>query len=192
MTKSTASEMNNHELKLFLTEDIFVIKDEVREKLAAAQLASRLELEQEASELLEETMEVAQPSGSPDPEPLPYEGEFQKSILIVYQGEELHSGTREFLLKIFRAVNLSLKDIALVSEKSLKESNEDPLAQLSPGKLILFGTIHHPLMKLKKENYRIMQDPLEYFFADELEELEKNVPLKRKLWDTLQVFFNVK
>lgn len=192
MTKSTASEMNNQELKLFLTEDIFVIKDEVREKLAAAQLASRLELEQEGTELLEEPMEAPQPSGSPDPEPLPYEGAFQKSILVVYQGEELSSGTREFLLKIFRAVNLSLKDIALVSEKSLKESNEDPLAQLGPGKMILFGTIHHPLMKLKKENYRIMQDPLEYFFADELEELEKNVPLKRKLWDTLQVFFNVK
>jgi GMP synthase PP-ATPase subunit len=58
--------------------------------------------------------------------------------------------------------------------------------------MVLFGTLHHPLMKLKKENYRIMQEPLEYFFADELEELEKNVALKRKLWDTLQVFFNVK
>lgn len=184
--------MNNHELSLFLTEDIFVIKGEVQEKLAAAELASRLELEEDGSDLLEEPEEVPQRASSPDPEPIPYEGEFQKSILVVYQGEELSSGTREFLLKIFRAVNLSLKDMALVSEKSLKESNEDPLVQLSPGKMIVFGTIYHTLMKLKKENYRIMQDPLEYFFADELEELEKNVPLKRNLWDTLQVFFNVK
>lgn len=184
--------MNIHELKFFLTEDIFVLKTEVREKLAAAQLASRLELEVEDTDLLEEPAEIPQKPSSPDPEPIPYEGSFQKSILVVFQGEALSSSTREFLLKIFRAVNLSLKDIALVSEKSLKESNEDPLAQLNPGKLIIFGTLHHPLMKLKKENYRILQDPLEYFFADDLEELEKNVPLKRNLWETLQVFFNVK
>ena len=185
--------MKLHELRLFITEDIFVLKEEEREKLAAAQLASRLELDETTdTHLLEEPEATPPVPENSDPEPLPFEGEFQKSILVVYQGEELSAGNREFLFKIFRAVNLSLKDLALVSEKSLKESNENPLSQLNPVKMVLFGTLHHPLMKLKKENYRIMQEPLEYFFADELEELEKNVALKRKLWDTLQVFFNVK
>jgi len=187
--------MKLHELRLFITEDIFVLKEEEREKLAAAQLASRLELDEATdTHLLEEPEAEATPPvpANFDPEPIPFEGEFQKSILVVYQGEVLNAGNREFLLKIFRAVNLSLKDLALVSEKSLKESNENPLSQLNPTKMVLFGTLHHPLMKLKKDNYRIMQEPLEYFFADELEELEKHVALKRKLWDTLQVFFNVK
>ncbi|WP_375583618.1 hypothetical protein [Cyclobacterium xiamenense] len=185
--------MRLHELGLFITEDIFVLKDEEREKITAAQLASRLELDEAPdAQVLREPESSPAATVASDPEPIPFEGEFQKSILVVYQGEELQPGSREFLLKIFRAVHLSLKDLALVSEKSLKESNEDPLSQLNPSKMVLFGTLHHPLMKLRKENYRIMQEPLEYFFADELEELEKNVALKRKLWDTLQVFFNVK
>jgi hypothetical protein len=182
--------MNLKELSLFLTDDIFVIKDEIKEKLAAHKMASRLDLNSATSPSTE--TEITHEPIANDPEPIPYEGEYKKSILVIYQGEELNENNRAFLFKIFNAVNLSLKDIALVSEQSLKGSNEDPIEQLNPDKMILFGTIYHPVMRLKKENYHIVQGPFDYFFADELDGLEKNVTLKRKLWNTLQIFFNIK
>ncbi|MFO7825064.1 MAG: hypothetical protein R6V72_14075 [Cyclobacterium sp.] len=184
--------MNSKELSLFLTEDLYVIKNEIHEKMAADQLATRMELAAETSNVVEEPQIEEAGTEEQDPEPIQFEGAFQKSILVIYQGDQLQESSREFLFKVFRAVNLSLKDIALVSEKSLKDSNEDPLIQLDPNKMILFGTLHHPLMKMKKNNYHISQEPFDYFFADELEELEKNEGLKRKLWNTLQVFFNIK
>jgi hypothetical protein len=184
--------MNLKELSLFLTDEIFVIQDEMKEKLAARKVASKLDLSSSESTGIVAGAEIKTEPEAKDPEPIPYEGEFKKSILVIYQGEELNENNRAFLFKIFNAVNLSLKDIALVSEQSLKGSNEDPIKQLNPDKLILFGTIYHPLMRLKKENYHIVQGSLDYFFADELDGLEKNVALKRKLWNTLQIFFNIK
>ena len=184
--------MKLKELSLFLTDEIFVIQDEMKEKLAAHKMASRLDLNTTLSPGVAAETEMTDEPIANDPEPIPYEGEYKKSILVIYQGEELNENNRAFLFKIFNAVNLSLKDIALVSEQSLKGSNEDPIEQLNPDKLILFGTIYHSVMRLKKENYHIVQGPFDYFFADELDGLEKNVALKRKLWNTLQIFFNIK
>ncbi|MDO6436320.1 hypothetical protein Q4534_02825 [Cyclobacterium sp. 1_MG-2023] len=184
--------MNLKELSLFLTDEIFVLQEEVKEKLTVNKIASRLDLGSSPSPEVATEPEAPAIVKEHDPEPIPYEGEFKQSILVIYQGDELKESSRAFLLKIFSAVNLSLKDIALVSELSLKGSNEDPLEQLNPEKMILFGTIYHPLMGMKKENYQITQESIGYFFADDLDTLEKNVPLKRKLWDTLQVFFNIK
>ncbi|WP_339923215.1 hypothetical protein [uncultured Cyclobacterium sp.] len=184
--------MNLKELSLFLTDELFVIKGEVNEKLAVNKMASRLDLNTSTDQVVASEPDLQPIVVEHDPEPIPYEGGFQKSILIIYEGEELKESNRAFLLKVFSAVNLSLKDIALMSEHSLKGSNEDPLEQLNPDKLIVFGTIYHHLMRLKKDNYHITQESLDYFFADDLEGLEKNVSLKRKLWDTLQVFFNIK
>ncbi|SHN00816.1 hypothetical protein SAMN04488057_105178 [Cyclobacterium lianum] len=184
--------MNSKELSLLLSEDIFVIRDEITEKIAADEMALRMKLAAENVDLVEESPIEPESATERDPEPIQYEGSFQKSILVIHQGETLPEQSRDFLFKVFRAVNLSLRDIALVSEKALKDSNEDPLAQLEPNKMILFGSLHHPLMKMKKDNYHISQEPVEYFFADELEELENNEGLKRKLWNTLQVFFNIK
>ena len=184
--------MNLKELSLFLTEEIFVIKDEIKEKLAAQKMASRLDLNSSASSDEAAETEIANEPIAADPEPIPYEGEYKKSILVIYQGMELNENNRAFLFKIFNAVNLSLKDIALVSEQSLKGSNQDAIEQLNPDKLIVFGTIYHPVMRLKKETYHIVQGTFDYFFADELDGLEKNIALKRKLWNTLQIFFNIK
>ena len=184
--------MNLTELSLFLTDELFVMEDEVKEKLAVNNMASRLDLSTST-----ESNQVSEPESPSlakehDPEPIPYEGEFKKSILVIYQGEELKESNRTFLFKVFGAVNLSLKDIALVSEHSLKGSNEDPIEQLDPDKMIIFGTIYHPLMSLKKDSYHIVEESMAYFFADDLDGLENNVSLKRKLWDTLQVFFSIK
>ncbi|EPR65993.1 hypothetical protein [Cyclobacterium qasimii] len=184
--------MNLKELSLFLTDELFVIKGEVNEKLAVNKMASRLDLNTSTDPIVASEPDLQPTAIEHDPEPIPYEGGFQKSILVIYEGEELKESNRAFLLKVFSAVNLSLKDIALMSEHSLKGSNEDPLEQLNPDKLIIFGTIYHHLMRLKKDNYHITQESLDYFFADDLDGLEKNVSLKRKLWDTLQVFFNIK
>ncbi|MEX2512389.1 MAG: hypothetical protein WD398_05750 [Cyclobacteriaceae bacterium] len=193
--------MNLKEISLYLTEDIYVINGEMQQKQLAEKFTSQYGLEETEEHNLSDTVstpKVEEPVSDLEkkealaPEPIKFEGEFKKGILIIYQGKELSALSREFLMKILLAIPLSLKDIALLSENSLLTHEKDPVAQLNPDKMIVFGNFHHPIMKLKKENYHIQQDQIECFFADDFEELQNSTPLKRKLWSTLQLFFNIK
>lgn len=123
---------------------------------------------------------------------LSYEGNFEKGVLVVFQGNSLDSGHREFLFKVLGAVGCSLKDVALVSTKHLLELPPESIDHLSPRKCLIFGSFNHPMMKFKKANYEIVSGEREYFFADALVDLADNVQLKRNLWNGLQVLFQIK
>ena len=190
--------MNLKELSLFLTEDIYLIDEEKTIRIQA----SKKSVDQKKSEnknpetsgnrdLVEEPAAEMEKNNDSDSKMMSFEGDFKKGILIIYQGKELSDDIQEFLMKILGAVNCTLKDIALVSEETLKSGNQDPIPFLNPKKMIIFGNLHHPLMKQKKDNYFIVQEDLEYFFADDLSELSGNISLKKKLWSTLQLFFNI-
>ena len=123
---------------------------------------------------------------------LSYEGNFEKGVLVVFEGNSLDSGHREFLFKVLGAVGCSLKDVALVSTKHLLELPPESIDHLSPRKCLIFGSFNHPMMKFKKTNYEIVSGEREYFFADALADLADNVQLKRNLWNGLQVLFQIK
>ncbi|MEX2567062.1 MAG: hypothetical protein WD431_14050 [Cyclobacteriaceae bacterium] len=193
--------MNLKEISLYLTEDIYVIQEELKQKQLAEKFTSQYgqeetkdqnHSEKASTSKVEEPLSDLEKKEDFDPEPINFEGEFKKGILIIYQGKELSALNREFLMKILQAIPLSLKDIALLSEKNLLANGQDPVAQLNPNKMIIFGNFHHPIMRLKRENYQIQQDRVECFYADEFEEIQNSTPLKRKLWSTLQLFFNIK
>jgi hypothetical protein len=193
--------MNLNELGLLITEDIYVIKDEIQQRLLAERISQKHGVEDMiVPEPEDRDLDTAAPglpaepvtSNEEDAIPLEYEGEYQKNVLVLYQGEGLAESSRAFLMKVLNAVNCSLKDIALLSEEAIRDTREEHLLQLNPQKMIVFGTLHHPVMGRKKENYHIIQEDVECFFADELSDLENNVSLKKELWGTLQRFFNIK
>lgn len=191
--------MNLKELGLLITEDIYVFRDEIQQRLLAEKISKNHGLEMivskpEAGDTETNLDLLKSDVVNPEEEKiqLEFEGDYQKGVLILFQGDELTESSREFLMKILSAVNHSLKDIGLLSERNLKGTTEEHLMRLNPLKMIVFGTIYHPVMGLKKENYHILQEEVECFFADELSEIENNLPLKKQLWSTLQRFFNIK
>src|SRR5690606_8215745 len=120
-----------------------------------------------------------------------YDGNFEGGILIIYQGSGLESDSREFLMKVMGAVGYSLKDVAMMSANQLLASPTEIISRLNAKKCLVFGTVNHPLMKLKREDYEVISGEILFLFADDLKELAENVPLKKKLWTSLQVLFNI-
>lgn len=181
--------MNLNEISLFLTEPIVIIPGEIlkeapiKEKELAPQ--NNLLLEDEKEKNMEENdvreLDVAS-----------FEGSFQKGLLVLYQGRQLSEPSQLFLMNILKAVNHSLKDIALISEEELLNGHPDSINRLNPQNILIFGKLNHSIMQFKREDYAIVQADQTCLFSDDLREIEANKPLKIKLWTALQVLFNIK
>jgi len=183
-----------------MEEDIFLIPEEAQELLLANKFKKY------AADLPEEDSLVEEPSaGGPILEEttpienegdlaltISFEGEFEKGLMVIYQGELLEEDLKEFLLKILRAVSHSLKDIALVSSVHLGSLHPKSVNKMNPHKVLVFGRMSHPIIKLKEAPYDITaHEDVEYLFADDLPVIFEDEGLKRKLWKSLQVFFNI-
>ncbi|HSI75764.1 MAG TPA: hypothetical protein VK957_07710 [Lunatimonas sp.] len=182
--------MNLQEISLFLTEPIVLIPEEdstkaltdVSDKSVSQSLAPKEDPDEQDREENEiEELDIAS-----------YEGNFQKGLLILYQGNGLSEASQTFLMNILKAVNHSLKDIALVSETALLNGHPESITQLNPKNILIFGKLNHSIMKKKKEEYVIIQDDHPCLFSDDLIEIEANRSLKIKLWTALQLLFDIK
>jgi hypothetical protein len=132
------------------------------------------------------------PEEEPEYPTLSYEGNFEKGVLVVYEGFSLPKPLTELLLKILDAVGCSLKDIALVSSASVEGVPIQSVFDMDPNKVILFGSFRHELMALKTGTYQITQQGgIEYLFADAISVISDDQQLKRLLWNELQVLFNI-
>ena len=185
--------LNLHHLSLLLDQDLVIIPEDINKHLLSDQLKAR------HASFIEETGITQNISASEAEEEyleeilkINYEGNFEKGVLIIYQGNHLEDSYREFLMRILGAVGYSLKDVALVSTNHIHELPVDCISQLNPNKCLVFGALNHPIMRLKTKDYEIISGEAACFFADPLEELADNVQLKRKLWTGLQVLFNIK
>jgi hypothetical protein len=183
--------LNLHQLSLILDQDLVVLRDDVQQHLVVenqkTDAALTLDGKPEAS-----PQDLAKEEYVEEIHKLTYEGNFEKGILVVFQGNSLETGHREFLLKVLGAVGCSLKDVALVSTAHLLESNPESVSQLNPHKYLVFGSFNHPIMKFKTSTYETISGDSTYFFADALEVLAESVQLKRNLWNGLQVLFQIK
>lgn len=182
-------EMSLFELSLFLDNEIVVLKEEAPLSKSKSHISSKSELN--TSIITEESISVELET---DREiELVYEGNFEKGVLVIYQGDHLETTHREFLFKILQAVNCSLKDIALSSTEMVEETKFSSIQQMNPNKILIFGKLRHDLMKVMQHKYEILnEDGVEYFFADDLREISENVDLKRSLWNKLQILFGIK
>lgn len=190
--------LNLYHLSLLIDEEIVIIEDDIRKHRLSEELKSRhatpINGEYTASGVKPDIDAIGEPEEEYQEELLKinYEGNFEKGVLIIHQGAQLTGSIRDFLLKILGAVDCSLKDVALVSAIHLQELHEESINQLNPQKCLLFGPVNHPLMNLKHENYSIVGGETVYLFADDLKEIAESTPLKRKLWESLQILFNIK
>lgn len=182
--------MNLKEISLFLTEPIVIIPEEIYEQTLTAEkdlpVPNDLSLEEKQKEKSSEENEVQELDIAA------FEGNFQKGLLVLYQGNELPEASQLFLMNILKAVNHSLKDIALISEVALLNGHPDSINRLNPQNILIFGKLNHSIMQMKKDDYAIVQDDKTCLFSDDLREIEANKTLKIKLWTALQSLFNIK
>ncbi|MCH7408374.1 hypothetical protein MM239_03115 [Belliella sp. DSM 111904] len=172
--------LNLKHLSLFLDDNVVLVKEEVPKLI---------------SNLINATLgeEFTEVEIDADSNALIFEGNYEKAIMIIYQGSHLEPELREFLFKILGAVGCSLKDIALAASESVEEVSPESIDALNPNKILVFGKLNHTISKLKQNTYEIFNvDGVEYLFADDLKDVNSNVNMKKSLWTALQVLFGIK
>lgn len=180
--------LNLQHLSLFLDQELLVLPEDIRKHQLSEMLKARHAYHPE-EDVLGDVSSVEEPEE--EELLINYEGNFEKGVLICYEGKELEKETRVFLLKILGAVGYSLKDVALVSGTQLQESPEKSFNQLNPHTCLIFGSVNHPSIPTKTNNYEILNGEVVFLFADDLKEIEENTSLKKKLWAILQVLFQI-
>ena len=163
---------------MFLDSDIVIVQDEIP---ALLEKNFSIDSVSDAEAISEEEHDLI------------YEGNFDKGILIVYEGSHLEADLREFLFKILGAVNCSLKDIALSSSESVEEVSLAKIEELNANKILIFGKLNHKLYQYKQRDYEIRNDKgIEYLYSDDLRSIFSDVSLKKSLWNMLQILFGIK
>ncbi|AGA79935.1 hypothetical protein Echvi_3723 [Echinicola vietnamensis DSM 17526] len=186
-------EMDIDKLGFFIEEDIFLIPEDAQEILLADKFKDVAEdIPEELAEDTEETTAGAAPEETNPLPSLAYDGDFEKGLLVIHQDDPLGEDLKTFLLKILRAVSYSLKDIALVPASRVAELPPEAILQLNPHKVLVFGRLNHPIIQHKETAYEVTSDgETEFLFADGLPVIFEDESLKRQLWKSLQVLFNI-
>jgi len=193
----TTEMLNLWHLSLILDQDLVVIPEDIQKYKLSEQLKEKHAAMEPTVGMNPSALIPPAEQDKPEKEyaekriKIAYEGNFQKGILILFQGQQLEDLHREFLMKILGAVGCSLKDVALVPAENIQNHSPSSIDELNPHKCLVFGTISHSIMTYKTASYETIPGETEYFFADDLENLANSTDLKRKLWKGLQILFNI-
>ncbi len=169
-------ENKNAFLPYFITEDIYVVSDEVVEIIAP----------------IEEVKEVAESAPEYIAPPIKYKGENRKGILILVEnneGEYLSSEDEIFLSKILHAVGIQLDDIALVNVNTIEGISQ--FLEIKHTTVIAFTTKYAEINEaISNELYQIKtQEKVQILLAHPLHEISQEKEKKIKLWKQLQDLF---
>lgn len=183
---------NNAEaLRLFFTEDIFLVNDNV-EMAVATTIPVDLRKEQEVSALPTLSVQIEktkiEPKKSFDFEFL---GKNQKGILILVNdnANKVSSvqGT-ELLRKLVKAIELTNNDFALVNYANYIGANFEDLNGVFNCQLVLsFGVSAQQLGLSEQEMHQLHKlNAIKLVFAKNLHDLDADVASKKTLWASLQ------
>lgn len=121
-------------------------------------------------------------------------GENKKNVLVlVNDNNHDYAGKDEIelLQNMLRACKFSLNDVAIVNLKKDKAELTGLKQFFSPAKVIVFGSSildfpkgNHPVQLLQREG-------LDFLVGPDLSSFIKDPPLKKPLWEKLQVFFQI-
>ena len=161
-----------------ITEDLYVLKEEVKTGVQTEELPA------------------IEPSKSEDSEPiylspLPTEGSNLKHCLVLVESENPMPGNDQGLLeKIMGAVKRSMDDILLVNVKAASDDQlEALLSEQNHRHLLAFGTRKvRQLAEAEKYELRLI-DGKSYLKADSLKAISENMELKKVLWKVLKEMF---
>lgn len=132
----------------------------------------------------------------PETATVKYLGKNQKNILVIVQQSSvpfLPDEELSFLTNILSACNLSLADIAILNSNGLPVERLENAIEADAKTVILFGIdplsiglpINFPFFQLQQFNKRM------YLYSPPLSEIEKDKPLKMKLWNALKNLFGI-
>lgn len=193
-------------LKAFLEEELFLIpedlkklEDELNGKIHTAvtvpvsqatsaptpTVETKEPLKSESSELEEVMQELKA-------EPIPLKGNFTKGILILHEESELSAEVMDMLVKMINACGHSMAEVGMVSSEHLENRTMEDFQALNAHVILKFGRIKHPVNAISAQPYEVLaEDETEYLFADALSVIAEDVTLKKKLWKSLQILFNL-
>lgn len=166
------------ELQSLITEEIYLIPED--RKAILAQLEGKTEVAQEVI------------SSEPVVEPIPVRGNFSKGVLVLHEENELPTEVMDMLVNMIKAVGHSMNEVGMVSSESLENRSMEEFQALNAHVVLKFGKIKHPINALFDQLYEIHSEvETEYLFADSLSMIFDDKKLKVKLWNSLQILFNL-
>lgn len=125
-------------------------------------------------------------------EPIPLKGNFTKGIAILHEESELAAEVMDMLVKMINACGHSMNEVGMVSSEVLENRSMEDFLSLNAHVVLKFGRIKHPVNAIAATPYEIHSvGETEYLFADALTVISEDKNLKRKLWNSLQILFNL-
>ncbi len=125
-------------------------------------------------------------------EPIPLKGNFTKGIAILHEESELAAEVMDMLVKMINACGHSMNEVGMVSSEVLENRSMEDFQALNAHVVLKFGRIKHPVNAISAPPYEIHSEgETEYLFADALTVISEDKNLKRKLWNSLQILFNL-
>ncbi|MTI39108.1 hypothetical protein [Fulvivirga lutimaris] len=179
-------------LKSFLTEDLYIIKENQKETAPYTQAEEKApQKEYQEKESTEESSIINEPVEEIKTKPFPpHKGSFNKKIFIAVQdndNEFINDSELEFLLKILGAVKLSLDDVAIINAAKSKIELTD---------LMVWSATHYlsftaePISQHNSQFYTPFQeDTVQCLSCDKLKEIAADKGKKQQLWTALQQLF---
>ncbi len=181
------------QLQYILTEELFLIEDEFSDfsnKVSQKPLDSR-PVNQSDNESSQSQIE-SQKESTVLNEPISVRGSFKKGILILHEEDALAPAVMEMLVNIINAVGHSMNEVGMLNSKELEGRSMEEFQAINAHVVLKFGTIKHPVNALVSTFYEShTEGETEYLFADSLSSISEDRILKKKLWDSLRVLFNI-
>ncbi|RIW15759.1 hypothetical protein D0X99_10065 [Algoriphagus lacus] len=198
------------ELKSLIEEEIYLIPEDRKAILAQLEGIPTANLDvkpiPEAITPVEhqpqkESVVIPVSSSQPEPqsiveellvEPIKIRGNFSKGVLILHEEGELSAEVMDMLVKMINACGHSMNEVGLVASESLEGRSMEDFLALNSHTVLKFGRIKHPINALPAPSYEVFaENETEYLFADSLTMIAEDKNLKKKLWTSLQVLFNL-
>jgi hypothetical protein len=125
-------------------------------------------------------------------EPIQVKGNFTKGILVLHEESSLNLEVMDMLVKMLNACGHSMTEVGLLAAESLENRSMEDFQALNAHVVLKFGRVNHPINQLPITPYEIhTEGETEYLFADALTSISEDKTLKRQLWTTLQLLFNL-
>ena len=189
-------------VQTFLEDSIFLLPED-REKIeqslfgtSESLVANETAEVEKSTDLSAGTSEVSnlpeEIQSAPVLDPIQVKGNFTKGILVLHEESNLNSEVMDMLVKMLNACGHSMTEVGLLAAESLENRSMEDFQALNAHVVLKFGRVKHPLNQLPVTPYEIhTEGETEYLFADALTSISEDKTLKRQLWTTLQLLFNL-
>jgi len=189
-------------LQTFLEDSIFLLPEDQKKieqslfKTSESQGGNETQSVEKSVDLSAETGEKSnlpeEVQSAPVLDPIQVRGNFTKGILVVHEESSLNSEVMDMLVKMLNACGHSMTEVGLLAAESLENRSMEDFQALNAHVVLKFGRVKHPLNQLPVTPYEIhTEGETEYLFADALTSISEDKTLKRQLWTTLQLLFNL-